>query len=97
MDKLPYLQAVVKETMRLHPAAPLLLPHKAQHDVQVLGFTMPKDSQILVNAWAIGRDPKTWERPIEFLPLRLMESRVDFLSLYRLVRAGEYVQECRWL
>ncbi|XP_049387390.1 geraniol 8-hydroxylase-like [Solanum stenotomum] len=78
MNKLPYLQAVVKETMRLHPAAPLLLPHKAQHDVQVLGFTVPKDSQVLVNAWAIGRDPKTWERPLEFLPLRFMESSLDY-------------------
>lgn len=78
MDKLPYLQAVVKETMRLHPATPLLLPHKAQHDVQVLGFTVPKDSQVLVNAWAIGRDPKSWERPLEFLPGRFMESSVDY-------------------
>ncbi|TMW97813.1 hypothetical protein EJD97_004941 [Solanum chilense] len=78
MDKLPYLQAVVKETMRLHPASPLLLPHKAQHDVQVLGFTVPKDSQVLVNAWAIGRDPKYWERPLEFLPGRFMESNVDY-------------------
>ncbi|XP_006365963.1 geraniol 8-hydroxylase-like [Solanum tuberosum] len=78
MDKLPYLQAVVKETMRLHPAAPLLLPHKAQHDVQVLGFTVPKDSQIFVNAWAIGRDPKYWEKPLEFLPERFMESSVDY-------------------
>ncbi|XP_015166889.1 cytochrome P450 76C4-like [Solanum tuberosum] len=78
MDKLPYLQAVVKETMRLRPAAPLLLPHKALHDVQVLGFTVPKGSQIFVNAWAIGRDPKYWEKPLEFLPERFMESSVDY-------------------
>lgn len=78
MDKLPYLQAVVKETMRLHPAVSLLLPHKAQHDIDVLGFTVPKDSQVFVNAWAIGRDPKSWERPLKFLPQRFMESSVDY-------------------
>ncbi|KAL3366138.1 hypothetical protein AABB24_011008, partial [Solanum stoloniferum] len=78
MDKLPYLQAVVKETMRLHPAVSLLLPHKAQNDVQVLGFNVPKDSQVFVNAWAIGRDPKSWERALEFLPQRFIESNVDY-------------------
>lgn len=78
MNKLPYLHAVVKETMRLHSPTPLLLPHKAQHDVEVLGFSVPKDSQVLVNAWAIGRNPKSWERPLEFLPQRFMESSVDY-------------------
>ncbi|XP_006353721.1 geraniol 8-hydroxylase-like [Solanum tuberosum] len=78
MDKLPYLQAVVKETMRLHPAVSLLLPHKAQNDTQVLGFNVPKDSQVFVNAWAIGRDPKSWERALEFLPQRFIESNVDY-------------------
>lgn len=78
IDKLPYLQAVVKEAMRLHPAVPLLLPHKAQNDIQVLGFNVPKESQVFVNAWAIGRDPKSWERPLEFLPQRFIESSVDY-------------------
>ncbi|KAM3308544.1 hypothetical protein P3S67_010288 [Capsicum chacoense] len=78
IDKLPYLQAIVKETLRLYPAAALLLPHKAQNDIEVLGYTVPKDSQVFVNAWVIGRDPKSWVRPLEFLPERFIESSVNY-------------------
>ncbi|KAH9605172.1 hypothetical protein KSS87_011128 [Heliosperma pusillum] len=75
--KLPYLQAVVKETFRLHPAAPFLVPKKAEKDVTVSGFTVPKDAQILVNVWAIGRDPEIWERPNSFKPERFVGSDID--------------------
>ncbi|CAN4099799.1 unnamed protein product [Withania somnifera] len=78
IDKLPYLEAVVKETMRLHPAAPLLLPRKALNDTEVFGYTVPKDSQVFVNAWAIGRDSNSWVNPLEFLPERFIESTVDY-------------------
>ncbi|XP_009777846.2 geraniol 8-hydroxylase-like [Nicotiana tabacum] len=78
IDKLPYLQAVVKEVIRLHPAAPLLLPHKAQEDTEIFGFIVPKNSQVLVNAWAIERDPKYWENPLEFMPERFINSSVDY-------------------
>lgn len=72
IDQLPYLQAVVKETMRLHPAAPLLLPYKANKDTQIFGFTVPGNSQVLVNAWAIARDPNHWKDPISFMPERFL-------------------------
>ncbi|XP_052210604.1 geraniol 8-hydroxylase-like [Diospyros lotus] len=78
MDRLPYLQAVVKETMRLHPAAPLLLPHKARNDVELQGFVVPKNTQVLVNVWAIGRDPKHWEDPSSFSPERFLNSSLDY-------------------
>ncbi|RVX01137.1 Cytochrome P450 76C4 [Vitis vinifera] len=70
ISKFPYLQAIVKETFRLHPPAPLLVPHKVEIDVEICGFTVPKNSQVLINAWAIGRDPSIWSNPNAFVPER---------------------------
>ncbi|CAK9164713.1 unnamed protein product [Ilex paraguariensis] len=78
IDQLPYLQAVLKETIRLHPAAPLMLPHKARNDAELLGFTIPKGTQVFVNAWSIGRDPKYWENPLGFLPERFLGPSPDY-------------------
>ncbi|KAL9231064.1 hypothetical protein vseg_006332 [Gypsophila vaccaria] len=75
--RLPYLQAVVKETLRLHPAVPFLIPRKVDTDVTLFGFTVPKDARVLVNAWAIGRDPDTWQQPNQFEPERFMGSEID--------------------
>ncbi|CAN1334731.1 Geraniol 8-hydroxylase [Linum perenne] len=77
ITQLPYLEAILKETFRLHPAAPLLLPRKAGSDVEICGFIVPKGAQILVNAWAIGRDPTTWNNPNSFMPERFMGSKTD--------------------
>ncbi|KAL1207242.1 Cytochrome P450 76C4 [Cardamine amara subsp. amara] len=77
ISKLPYLEAVVKETFRLHPAAPFLIPRKAETDVEILGFHVLKDSQVLVNVWAIGRDPTLWENPTQFDPERFLEKEID--------------------
>ncbi|XP_028762782.1 geraniol 8-hydroxylase isoform X1 [Neltuma alba] len=75
--RLPYLQAVVKETLRLHPAAPFLLPRKAEMDVELGGYTIPKGAQVLVNVWAIGRDQSIWKNPEEFSPERFLGSDID--------------------
>ncbi|CAI8602335.1 unnamed protein product [Vicia faba] len=82
ITKLPYLQAVVKETLRLHPSAPLLLPRKAKIDVQIHGYTIPQDSQVLVNEWAMGRNPSIWDNPNMFFPERFLGSEINFKGQY---------------
>lgn len=74
---LPYLRCIVKETMRLHPPVPFLIPRRVEHDVEVSGLIVPENSQVFVNVWAIGRDPDIWEDPLEFKPHRFLESEVD--------------------
>ncbi|CAL5041763.1 unnamed protein product [Urochloa decumbens] len=73
-----YMHLVIKETLRLHPPAPLLFPRECRSECQVLGFTVPKDAMVLVNAWAISRDPKHWDMPEEFVPERFENSKIDF-------------------
>lgn len=77
INNLPYLQAVVKETFRLHPAVPLLLPRKVDTDVEIFDFIVPKNAQVLVNAYAIGRDSSLWVDPDVFMPERFLGSEVD--------------------
>ncbi|XP_047093016.1 desmethyl-deoxy-podophyllotoxin synthase-like [Lolium rigidum] len=75
---LRYLDLVIKEALRLHPPATLLVPRECRRPCQVLGFDVPAGAMVLVNAWAIGRDPAYWDRPEEFSPERFEGGGVDF-------------------
>ncbi|KAG4185030.1 hypothetical protein ERO13_A09G207000v2 [Gossypium hirsutum] len=77
LEKLEYLDMVVKESFRLHPVGPLLTPHAAREDCTVDGFHIPKNSRIFINAWAIGRDKRVWTYAERFYPERFIGSDID--------------------
>ena len=79
--RLPYLQAVIKETLRLHPPAPLLLPRQAKTMVKIEGYTIPMGSRLFINVWAIGRDKDVWTEPEKFMPERFLGSTIDFRGM----------------
>lgn len=77
ITKLPYLQAIVKETHRMHPTVPIIV-RKTVTEVDICGFKVPKDTQVLVNVWSMGRNSSIWKDPDLFLPERFLEYEEDF-------------------
>ncbi|CAI9784477.1 unnamed protein product [Fraxinus pennsylvanica] len=72
VSKLQYLDAVVKETFRLHPPLPLLIPRISSQSCMVGGYTIPKGSRVFLNTWSAQMDPQIWENPSEFRPERFL-------------------------
>nr|GMD80212.1 cytochrome P450 CYP82D47-like [Ipomoea batatas] len=77
LNNLTYLQAVVKETLRLYPPSPLLLPHESIDDCMVSGYYIQKGTRILVNVSKIHRDPDFWSNPNVFRPERFLSEHKE--------------------
>ncbi|KAL5825843.1 hypothetical protein ACOSQ3_021906 [Xanthoceras sorbifolium] len=77
-ENIKYLKMVFKETLRLHPPLVLLLPHLAQQHIKIGGYDVYPNTRILINVFAIGRDPETWKNPEEFCPERFENEAIDF-------------------
>ncbi|XAR50255.1 hypothetical protein NMG60_11004530 [Bertholletia excelsa] len=78
LEEMHYLKAVIKETLRLHPPTPLLVPREASQDVKIMGYDIQAGTMVIINAWTIGRDPGLWTDPEEFRPERFLNSSIDF-------------------
>ncbi|KAL9319246.1 hypothetical protein ACSQ67_015763 [Phaseolus vulgaris] len=74
---LPYMRAIVKETLRLHPTSPMI-GRESSENINVCGFDIREKTWLLVNLWSMGRDPKVWEKPLEFRPERFMGEEKQF-------------------
>ncbi|PHU14549.1 hypothetical protein BC332_15754 [Capsicum chinense] len=82
LEKLTYLNLVVKEALRLHPRVPLIGPRECREQADISGYTIPLKTRVLINAWALARDPRCWDDPESFMPERFENSFIDFRGNY---------------
>lgn len=88
VPNLPYLRAVIRETLRLHPSAPLIIRECAD-DCMVDGFILKSKTRVLVNVFAIMRDPQIWSDPDEFLPERFLQMSEEKIGEHQMEFKGQ--------
>ncbi|XP_049359356.1 cytochrome P450 71A2-like [Solanum verrucosum] len=92
LGNMHYLKSVIKETLRLHP---LLDPRESTEDIKLLGYQIPAKTQVIINAWAIGRDPLSWENSEDYRPERFLNSNINFKGLnFELIPFGAGRRGC---
>ncbi|PIA50877.1 hypothetical protein AQUCO_01200275v1 [Aquilegia coerulea] len=82
INDLKYLRLVIKETLRLHPATGLVPPRVSREDCEIDGYAIPKGTKVIVNAWAIGRDPESWTNAETFEPERFEDVCIDYKGFH---------------
>ncbi|KAI3676539.1 hypothetical protein L1987_86150 [Smallanthus sonchifolius] len=78
VTKLSYMKMVVKETLRIHPPIPLLLPRESMERCKIHGYDIPSQTRVVINYWAIARDPASWKDPNVFNPDRFQNETKDY-------------------
>ncbi|KLO17594.1 cytochrome P450 [Schizopora paradoxa] len=71
-ERLPYIDAILKEALRWQPPVPLGVPHRVMEDDTYNGYRIPKGSVVIANLWQMGRDARTYSDPLEFKPERFL-------------------------
>ncbi|XP_076916327.1 flavonoid 3',5'-hydroxylase 1-like [Bidens hawaiensis] len=78
LPNLHYLNATFKETLRLYPIVPFLVPRSTSKACTIGGYAIPKGCTIFINVWSIHRDPRYWDNPLEFNPDRFLTDKWDY-------------------
>jgi cytochrome P450 len=81
LRKFNYLDMVIDETLRLYPAAPLLVPRESRESITIDGYFIKEKTRVIVNAWAMGRDHNVWsENAEEFYPERFIDKKINYFG-----------------
>ena len=94
LTKLPYLRSVMNEMLRLYPTAPLLLPQLSSKDCSMCEFDIPRGTTVMVNVWALHRDPKVWEEVTKFKPERFEGMEVKEIDGFKFPPFGVGRRAC---
>ncbi|CAN2388876.1 Cytochrome P450 [Pristimantis euphronides] len=78
--QMPFTEATIMEVQRMTAVVPLSVPHMVSESTVFRGYTIPKESVVLANLWAVHRDPKVWEKPNDFIPSRFLDEHGQILK-----------------